>query len=158
MQRECLAALAALAALIGFGGCGQRLHPVAGQLVWADGQPARELAGAMVYFDSTQHGTISRSVVQADGRFQLTTNTPEASGPDGVPPGVHRVYVRDGSAPMVEQRFRNPTTSGLEVTVPPIGPVVLKIVRAPTPTPEQQVDDRQVEHKSPPALRAAAGP
>jgi hypothetical protein len=142
MKRECLAALAVLAALMGFGGCGQRLHPVGGQLIWADGQPATELAGAMVYFDSSQHGTISRSMVQADGRFQLTTHRPEASGPDGVPPGVHRVYVRGGSAPMVEQRFRDPATSGLVVTVPPNGPVVLQIARASTERPTPPLEQR----------------
>ena len=145
MKRQYLALLAAFAVLTGFCGCGKRLHPVGGQLVWADGQPAKDLAGAMVYFESTQHRTISRSVVQADGHFQLTTERPEARGPDGVPPGVHRVYVIDGSPPLVDQRFRDPSTSGLEVTVPPDGPVVLQIARARaprTPPPKKPVDER----------------
>ncbi len=130
MKRTYLAGLAGLALLAGLSGCG-RLHPVAGQLVWPDGQPAKELEGCMLYFESTEHRTISRSVVQADGRFRLTTDRPEARGPDGVPPGVHRVYLIDGVPPLVDKRFRNPATSGLEVTVPPDGPVVLQVARAP---------------------------
>jgi hypothetical protein len=68
MKRKYLAGLAALALLPGLCGCGRRLHSVEGQLVWQDGQPATELAGSMVYFESARHHTISRSTVQADGR------------------------------------------------------------------------------------------
>jgi hypothetical protein len=130
MKRNYLAGLAALALLSGLSGCGRRLHPVQGQLVWTDGQPAKELAGSMVYFESTEHRTISRSTVGPDGRFELTTERPEARGVDGVPPGKHRVYVIDPAPPIVDQRFRRPDTSGLEVTVPPTAPVVLHIARS----------------------------
>jgi hypothetical protein len=133
-------------ALLGISGCGKRLHPVGGHLVWEDGQPAKELAGAMVYFESTEHRTVSRSVVQADGHFQLTTERPESRSPDGVPPGVHRVYVVDGLPSLVDVRFRNPATSNLEVTVPPDGPVELKIARGRAPSGAQrkitQADER----------------
>jgi hypothetical protein len=130
MKRKHLAGLAALALITGLSGCGRKLHPVEGQLVWQDGQPAKELAGSMVYFESTEHHTVSRSAVNEEGQFLLTTDRPEARGPDGVPPGVHRVYVIDGIPPRVDPRFRKPDTSGLEVTVPPEGPVVLKLERA----------------------------
>ena len=92
--------LAAFALLAGLSGC-SRLHPVEGQLVWADGQPAKELEGSMVYFLSTEHRTVSRSLVRAEGRFELTTERPEARGADGVPPGRHRVYIIDGPPPLI---------------------------------------------------------
>jgi hypothetical protein len=123
--------------LLGLWGCGTRLYPVEGQLVWSDGQPATDLAGSMVCFESAKHRTVSRSVVQADGRFRLTTEKPE----DGVPDGTHRVYVveyRTGggegeplSPARMDERFGHPATAGLEVTVPPDGRVVLKVDRAP---------------------------
>lgn len=134
MQRKFRVVLVALAVVACVGGCGKRLHPVGGHLVWEDGQPAKELAGAMIYFESTEHRTVSRSVVQADGHFQLTTERPESRGPDGVPPGTHRVYVVDGLPSLVDTRFRNPESSGLEVTVPPDGPVQLKISRGRAPS------------------------
>jgi hypothetical protein len=131
MGEKYLASLAALALLTGLCGCGRRLYPVEGQLVWQDGQPARELEGGMVYFESARHHTLSRSTVQADGRFELTTDRAEAEGPDGAPPGVHRVYVVAPAESLLDDRFRNPATSALEVKVPPDRPVVLRVERAP---------------------------
>ncbi|MCI0462832.1 MAG: hypothetical protein L0Z62_38285 [Gemmataceae bacterium] len=140
MKRTYPGWLATLALLAGLSGCGTRLHPVEGQLVWADGKPATELEGGMVFFESSEHRSISRSLIQADGRFQLTTLRP---GGDGVPPGLHRIYVvepRTGggesgqplSPAKMHERFARPDTSGLEMTVPPpSNPVVLKVERAP---------------------------
>jgi hypothetical protein len=145
MRKEFWAALVAVATLAGFGGCGDPLYPVKGTLVWEDGQPAKELAGAMLYFESADLSTVSRSAVEADGQFQLTTETPQAEGPDGVPPGEHRVYVVDGLPSKVHPRFRRPATSGLTVTVPPDGPVVLKLVRAPAAKTTQRAPTRQDE-------------
>jgi hypothetical protein len=108
---------------------GERRHPVAGQLVWEDGQPARELAGSMIYFECLEQRSLSRSKVKEDGSFQLTTEEPETRGTDGAPPGQYRVYVIDGRPPRIERRFCRPDTSGLEVTVPPDGPVILKVER-----------------------------
>jgi hypothetical protein len=135
MQSNCRW-LVALAACAGLPACGSRLHPVDGQLVWADGRPAVELAGGWVYFESAAHRTISRAQVRSDGRFTLTTNRP---GGDDVPDGTHRVYVveprpsEEGKSvpPNMDSRFANPDTSGLEVTVPPPSvPVVLQLERA----------------------------
>lgn len=130
MKHEHSAALVALAILVASSGC-NRLYPVGGQLVWEDGQPANELAGAMVYFESADHSTVSRGKVRADGRFQLTTESPESSGPDGAPAGMHRAYLVDGSPSLADLRFRDPATSGLQVQVPTDGLVLLKIARAP---------------------------
>lgn len=145
VRRMFHATLFVLAILSGVGGCGKRLHPVEGQLLWEDGQPAKELEGAMIYFESTEHRSVSRSVVQADGHFQLTTDRPEARGPDGVPPGKHRAYVVDGLPSLVETRFRRPETSGLDVTVPPDGPVELKIARGTNPKASQRKISRADE-------------
>jgi hypothetical protein len=161
MRRTYLAGLAAVALLAGLAGCGRRLHPVEGQLVWADGRPATELAGSMVYFESAEHHTVSRSSVGADGRFRLTTERPEAGGPDGVPPGVHRVYVVDGEPSLVDQTFRNPATSGLEVTVPPDGPVVLRVARArhrPTKPVDVEAEERRRQQPRNPPSRPVAPP
>ncbi len=133
MKRECLTALALFTILAGFCGCGRELYPVGGTLVWEDGRPATELEGATIYFESAEHHSVSRSVVQDDGHFQLTTDRAEASGPDGVPSGIHRIYVVDGVPSMMKPHFRRPETSGLEVTVPMTGSVELRIERAPTP-------------------------
>jgi len=123
-----LGVLASLTILL-IAGWGVRLHPVAGRLVWEDGQPAKELVGCMIYFESPEQRSISRSTVHDDGSFQLTTEAPEARGTDGAPPGHHRVYLVDGRPPLIESRFRRPDTSGLEVIVPSDGPVVLKVER-----------------------------
>jgi hypothetical protein len=126
-------ALLAVAGLLAFlaepAGWLQRRHPVAGRLVWEDGQPARELAGSMIYFECLEQRSMSRSKVKEDGSFQLTTEGPEAGGADGAPPGHYRVYVIDGRPPRIENRFRRPDTSGLEVTVPADGPMVLRVER-----------------------------
>jgi hypothetical protein len=123
-----LAVVASLTLLAKRAGWGERLHPVGGQLVWENGQPARELVGCMIYFESLEHHSISRSRVKEDGSFQLTTEKPEARGTDGAPPGHHRVYLSDERR-LLESRFRSPETSDLEVTVPPGGPVVLRLER-----------------------------
>jgi len=136
MDRARLPSRALLLAIAALAGCG-RYYPLEGQLVWTDGTPATELAGSSVYFESAEHRTISRSIVGPDATFRLTTERPE----DGVPPGVHRVYViesRGGPGesgkrppPRIDERFLRPETSGLEVTVPPKEqPVILKIERA----------------------------
>src|SRR5205809_1623496 len=133
MERTDLAGLAALSLVAGLSGCGKRLHSVQGQLVWADGQPANDSLALHVALPISEHRTVSRSTVQTDGRFRLTTDRPEALGPDGVPPGVHRVYVVAETRSIIDERFRDPATSGLEVTVPAGGPVVLQVARAPRP-------------------------
>src|SRR5262245_42159604 len=128
MKRNHLVGLASLALLATLPGCGNKLYPVQGQVLWEDGQPATELAGCKLYFECLEQHTVSRSTVKDDGSFELTTNRPEARGADGVPPGNHRVYLIAGPSQLAARYYR-PDTSGLEVTVPPDGPVVLKLER-----------------------------
>jgi hypothetical protein len=129
---------AALAVFAGLAGCGDTLYPVKGQLVWPDGKPALELAGSQVMFESAEHHSVSRSVVQDDATFRLTTERPG----DGVPPGLHHVYIVESrsaggegeAAPpaRIDKRFGRPESSGLEVTVSSeLSSVVLKVERPP---------------------------
>lgn len=137
-QPRYLVLLTTLLVLTGLSGC-SGLYPVEGQLVWPDGKPATDLAGSQVMFESEENQTVSRSVVQPDATFRLTTEKPE----DGVPPGKHRVYIVESRAgftgegqgqaarPKLHDRFGRPESSGLEVTVPPeTNPVVLKVERS----------------------------
>lgn len=137
-----LGQVATLLVLASLSGCGARLYPVEGQLVWSDGKPATELAGSLVMFESEENQTVSRSVLQPDATFRLTTENPE----DGAPLGRHLVYIvesrsgftGEGQVPpprtKMDRRFARPESSGLEVTVPPeITPVVLKVERAQEP-------------------------
>jgi hypothetical protein len=120
-------------------GCGGGLHPVEGTVVWEDGAPARELAGSHVVFDLPEKQTSARGIVQADGTFRLTTSKPN----DGAPAGAYRVAVIETRKPLggpdsgasapgvLDERFYDPTTSGLTATVKP-GPnkVTLTVGRA----------------------------
>jgi len=96
---------------------------VEGQVVWADGSPALELAGFVV--ESTVPGSrvTARGTIDAEGRFRLGTNRPG----DGAEPGSHQVAINP--APRFEyepptpvrlpERYGRPETSGLTVTVEP---------------------------------------
>jgi hypothetical protein len=106
------------------GGCGSGIHPVEGTVVWEDGTPAKELEGSHVVFDLPELHLGARGVVQADGSFRLTTNTPD----DGAMVGEHTVYVLERRklvtlggttlAPgIMEARFASAATSGLKATV-----------------------------------------
>jgi hypothetical protein len=108
--------------VLAFAGCGgPRLYPVEGTVEFADGSPARALAGASVEFDPVEGKTSARGIVQTDGSFRMGTNIPG----DGVAPGTYRVGIQpplpalDRPSPrVIDRRFENPVTSGLQVTVP----------------------------------------
>jgi hypothetical protein len=123
--------------LTGPAGCGAKKYPVEGKVVWADGTAAKELAGGMVIFESTQAPLSARGEVREDGSFRLTTEVPD----DGVPPGEYRVLVSqsrpepDGITrpppPPMDPRFEDFKTSGLTYTVQPgKNEAVLKVERA----------------------------
>jgi hypothetical protein len=131
MRRVALAVL--VAALAGCGGV--RTTTVEGKLVWADGTPAKELAGGVVAFQTADATTRSQGFVGADGAFKLA---------DPLPEGTYQVYVSENrpvvretpegeelAPPKMDPKFTNPKTSGLSVPVNGGGePVVLKVSRA----------------------------
>src|SRR5437763_1972773 len=45
-------------------GCGGDPYPVDGHVVWKDGSPAKELAGAQVVFELPEKQTSARGVIQ----------------------------------------------------------------------------------------------
>lgn len=137
-------------ALLAVSGCNSILQPVEGQLVWEDGQPANELEGSMVYFLSGEHRTTSRGLVRAGGKFELTTNRPESQGADGVPPGLHQIYVVASAIPVsLDARFADPSTSGLEIILPSDEPIKLELSRSKAEDPEQADQTRSVPEAIP---------
>ncbi len=127
---------AVLAVVVLGAGCGRSgLAPVSGQLVYPDGRPAKELAGCTVVFEAT--GPDGKSMgatgeVDAEGRFEMSTNR----AGDGAPVGVNKVAInprwrgesdRPDPLPVLE-KYANPDTSGLTVEVKPgSNPVTLTV-------------------------------
>ncbi|MDZ7617388.1 MAG: hypothetical protein U1E05_10305 [Patescibacteria group bacterium] len=119
-----------LLALLSVLGCGsgQSVYPVQGQIVYADGSPATDLAGCTVTFEwvaptamAEQAGIGGWGEVQADGTFTIGTYKPA----DGAVAGKHRVAIsppeQEVDGPIVESpvasRYGSVETSGLEVEV-----------------------------------------
>jgi len=121
--------------LVGLVGCGPRLYPVHGKVVWENGTEARELARGLVVGESTSGGGGVRGDIEEDGSFTLSTSKPG----DGVLPGKYRAAVveyRPGEPlppPIMDLTFSNLATSKLEINVDPKATteVILKIRRAP---------------------------
>src|SRR5262245_32710620 len=110
-------------------GCGSGgIYPVEGQVTWKDGSPANNLAGSLVFFESSEKKTSSRGSIGPDGSFQLTTNKEN----DGAPAGEHTVLIieigrkslggPDSSAiapGKIDTRYATPATSDLRAAVKP---------------------------------------
>lgn len=108
--------------LAGLAGCGGRLRPVEGQVVFKDGQP---LAGGLVVFDRIEPAEprlSARGNLGPDGKFRLSTYTQD----DGALEGRYRVAVapplpedaRDiGRVQVLHRRYESVETSGLEFQV-----------------------------------------
>jgi hypothetical protein len=108
-------------------GCsGSGVYPVEGQVTWKNGEPAKELAGSLVFFEQSEKKTNSQGSIQADGSFQLTTNKPD----DGAPAGEHTVLIIEvgrkslggpdstAIAPSkIDTRYATPATSDLRATI-----------------------------------------
>src|SRR5688572_19131763 len=86
------------AALLPLAGCGTKMYPVHGKVVWEDGTEARELANGMVVCESVDGTASARGAIGADGSFRMSSAKPG----DGVVLGKHRVAViewRPGEPP-----------------------------------------------------------
>ena len=121
LARGVLVAGVALA-LVGCGKASTNVR-VDGQIVWADGSPARDLAGFVV--ESTVPGSrvTARGMVDGEGRFRLGTDRPG----DGAEPGSHQVAINpvprfeyEPPPPVtLPERYGRPETSGLTLTAEP---------------------------------------
>ena len=129
-------------------GCSKDV-PVAGRLVWDDGSPAVELAGATIELQSIEDSASAdqivtcTGVVQRDGQFDMTV----AGSDDRPPAGRYRGLViapkwspstigtqndLDRVAEQVlDPRFDNFDSSGIEVEIPATGALpVIEVQRA----------------------------
>ena len=101
-------------------GCGAN-KSLTGTVTFTDGEPATN--GMVILRTDT---FMARGEIQPDGSYRISSERER----DGVPPGVYQVYVSGiseplppgaGAAmptPLVDPKFENPDTSGLEVTIP----------------------------------------
>jgi hypothetical protein len=116
--------------LVGTSGCSRGLFPVKGHVAYKDGADVSVLGGGKVLFtpaNPDMEKISPRGEIQPDGAFEVTT---PAIG-DGVKPGKYRVMVapppffakRRGQVrpELLDERFRDFATSGLEITV--TGPI-----------------------------------
>jgi hypothetical protein len=118
--RRWVTALVACLAL-GLGGCGPKMYPVKGAVTLDGGAP---LAKGLVIFERVEGGPplTARGNVQADGRYELSTERPG----DGVPPGRYKVAINPLDTSDVpdemktlpfDNKYLNLNTSGLECEV-----------------------------------------
>jgi hypothetical protein len=84
-------------------GCGgaNSPHPVQGT-VFLDGQPATELAGGTVTFNSSELGRSASGEIQTDGTYRLGSFKKD----DGAIPGKYQVTVSPPETPPASERSR----------------------------------------------------
>jgi hypothetical protein len=126
-----------LVGLIALSGCGPSMGQIEGKVVWADGSPAKELAGGQVIFESQPMRITARGEIGPDGGFKLRTSKEG----DGAQVGEydvaiveHRVSVGGEGGPLAPQhlpdRYYDFKTSGLKAAVKSgTTPVTLKVER-----------------------------
>ena len=126
-----------LVGLTALSGCGASMGQVDGKVVWADGSPAKELAGGQVIFNSQAMRISARGEIGPDGKFKLRTSKEG----DGAQVGdyevaivEHRVSVGGEGGPLAPQhladKYYDFKTSGLKATVKPgLTPVTLTVER-----------------------------
>jgi hypothetical protein len=101
LRNSAVLSLAALV-LAGLAGCrgGSGPYPVRGTVVWEDGQPATELGGYTVSFESEALHKSATGDIGADATFQLTT----VQLGDGAVPGRYKVTITPPPAPAAGER------------------------------------------------------
>jgi hypothetical protein len=117
----------------------QETYPVSGIVQWSNGQAAIELTGGMVAFeaiDRSKNHTFPVGAVQSDGTFILKTYQPGDGAPEGkykvaiMPERNRDIEVRQPPSVM-DPKFENYMTSGLEVTIKPeVNQLKLTVERA----------------------------
>ena len=116
-SRKRLALLSFLALATCCLGCNNSgYYPVHGKVVNEAGQPISGLEGSQIEFSSQDGGTSSVGEIQADGSFELTTETPG----DGAPPGEYKVLIAPKSTDpenpiprVIHQKYESFDSSGL---------------------------------------------
>src|SRR5262249_51453037 len=104
--RNAAALALAASALAGLAGCRGRggPYPVRGTVVWEDGQPATELRGYTVTFESEALHKSATGDIGADATFQLTTVQSGA----GAVPGRYKVTLTPPPPPEAGERGQKP--------------------------------------------------
>jgi len=114
-------------------GCGDGRVPVAGRVVFDDGEPVRT---GRVELRGREKRVRAAGTLDSEGRFRLVTD----DGRDGLPPGdydaivvqivivEHRSLDEHGHGRSLSRRFADYYTSGLSVSVPDQGASDLEIV------------------------------
>jgi hypothetical protein len=73
-------------------------------VVWEDGQPAKELKGYTVTFESEELHKSATGDIGAEATFRLTTVQPD----DGAVPGRYKVTITPPPAPEAGERGKSP--------------------------------------------------
>lgn len=126
-----------VAGTVGCGPNGPKLHPVVGKVVPAD-QEVADLAGCSIEIvDTTNEANRGFALIQPDGQF-VVESLQAGEVKQGVVDGVYKARIilndedqaaRKRAADAVASRYRSFETSGLEISVPATGEVVLPVVR-----------------------------
>jgi len=109
--------------LANLAGCGGRpIYPVHGRIVDPSGEPVTAMKGGTVIFELADGNVSSNGSIGEDGTFALTT---EHAG-DGAHVGRNRVAIMRPHAgadrpnpAIIDPKYENMQTSGLEVNVEP---------------------------------------
>jgi hypothetical protein len=108
-------------------GCGGgKYQPVTGQIVFADGTPAKGLEGGQVIFEPAQAETTNApsatGAIDSEGRFTLGSEQPD----DGATAGTNKVLITPPTPtgdvplpPVIHSKYERFETSGLTFDVKP---------------------------------------